>query len=72
MIRHALRKDLNNITRQGLNWNPQGERKKGRRRTTSWKKLKQIEKKIVRWRKFAIAVCFTSELQKIMIITYSS
>jgi hypothetical protein len=33
-IRQLMREDQNIITRQGLNWNPQGERKKGRQRIT--------------------------------------
>jgi hypothetical protein len=36
-IEDTLRKDQNNITRQGLHWNPQGNRRKGRPRVT-WKK----------------------------------
>jgi hypothetical protein len=56
-IGHTLRKDQNNITRQGLDWNPEGERRKGRpsyleensvSRTTrvkvSWKETKQMAK----------------------------
>jgi hypothetical protein len=36
-IRHTLRKDHSNITRQGLDWNPQGKRRKGRPRV-NWKR----------------------------------
>jgi hypothetical protein len=72
-IGHTLRRDQNNITRQGLDWNPQGERKKGRPRITwertiltelqeqnvSWKEAKQMAKNRVRWQKFVIALCST-------------
>jgi hypothetical protein len=33
-IGRTLRKDQKNITRQGLDWNPQGDRRKGRPRIT--------------------------------------
>jgi hypothetical protein len=36
-IGHTLRKGQNNITRQGLDWNTQGERRKDRPRFT-WKR----------------------------------
>jgi hypothetical protein len=36
-IGHTLRKDQNNITRQGLDLNPQGKQRKGRPRAT-WKR----------------------------------
>jgi hypothetical protein len=68
-----LRKYQNNITRQGLDWNPQGERRKGKPRITwkrtilaelqeqnvSWKEAKQMEKNRVRWQKFVMALCST-------------
>jgi hypothetical protein len=70
-IGHTLRKDQNNITRQGLDWNPQGERRKGRpsyleennvSRTTrakvSWKETKK-ERERVHWQKFVMALCST-------------
>jgi hypothetical protein len=70
-IGHTLRKDQNNITRQGLDWNPQGERKKGRPRITwkrtiltelqeqnvTWKEAKQMAKNRVHWQKFVMALC---------------
>jgi hypothetical protein len=69
---HTLRKDENNITRQGLDWNPQGERRKGRPRITwkriltelqeqnvSWKEAKQMAKNRVCWKKFVMALCST-------------
>jgi hypothetical protein len=62
-IGQTLRKDQNTITRQGLDWNPQGERRKGRSRITwkrtiltelqeqnvSWKEAKLMAKNRVRW-----------------------
>jgi hypothetical protein len=36
-IGHTLRKDQNNITRQGLDWNPQGKQRRRRPRIT-WKR----------------------------------
>jgi hypothetical protein len=74
-IGHTLRKDQNNISRQGLDWNPEGERRKGRpiitwKRTiltelqekdVSWKEAKQMAKNRVRWQKFVMALCSTWE-----------
>jgi hypothetical protein len=72
---HTLRKDQNKnkITRQGLDWNPQGERWKSRPRITwkrtiltelqeqnmSWKEAKQMAKNRVCWQKFVMALCST-------------
>jgi hypothetical protein len=50
-IGHTLRKDQNNITRQGLDWNPQGKRRMGRPRVT-WKRTVLAEKK---WQKIESA-----------------
>jgi hypothetical protein len=36
-IRHTLRKANNNITKQALEWNPQGKRKRGRPKN-SWRR----------------------------------
>jgi hypothetical protein len=72
-IGHTLRKDQNNVTRQGLDWNPQGKLRKGRSRITwkktvsaelqeqnvSWKEAKQMAKNRVRWQKFVMALCST-------------
>jgi hypothetical protein len=68
-----MRKGENNVTRQGLGWNPQGKRRKSRPRVTwkrtvlgelqeqsvSWKEAKQMTKNRVRWRKFVMALCST-------------
>jgi hypothetical protein len=46
-----LRKDQNNITRQGLDWNPQGKLRKGRPRVT-WKRtvLAELQEQNVSWK----------------------
>jgi hypothetical protein len=68
-----MRKDQNNITRQGLDWNPQGKRRKGRpgftwkitvlaelqEQNVSSKEAKQMAKNRDRWRKFVMAQCTT-------------
>jgi hypothetical protein len=43
-IGHTLLKPPNKITRQSLNWNPQGTRKVGRPKQT-WKRTFEIEAK---------------------------
>jgi hypothetical protein len=72
-IGHLMREDQNIITRPGLDWNPQGERRKGRQRITrkrtilvelqeqnvSWKEEKQMAKNRVHWRKFVTVLCST-------------
>ena len=45
-IGHTLRKPCCNITRQSLQWNPQGQRKKGRPRET-WKRCTEREMKAI-------------------------
>ena len=70
-IGHTLRKDSNNITRQSLDYNPQGKRKQGRPRNTwrrstlqdlknigvSWQEAKALAQKRVRWRALVDALC---------------
>eukprot|EP00064_Thunnus_orientalis_P021237 superscaffoldBa00006320_g21395 len=70
-IGHTLRKDSNNITRQALDYNPQGKRKAGRPRNTwrhsilqdlknigvSWQEAKARAQKRVRWRALVDALC---------------
>lgn len=72
-IGHTLRKRTSNVTRQALDWNPQGKRKVGRpkqtwRRSvdaeakaagTTWAKLKGISQNRVRWRSVVSALCST-------------
>jgi hypothetical protein len=50
-IGYALRKDQNNITRQGLDWNQQGKQRKGRPRVT-WKRtvLAELQEQNVSWK----------------------
>jgi hypothetical protein len=61
------------ITSQDRDWNPQGDRRKGRPRITwkrtiltklqeqnvSWKEAKQMAKNTVRWQKFVMALWST-------------
>ena len=70
-IGHTLRKPATNITRQALDWNPQGKRKVGRPRQTwrrsidaemraagmVWAELKRISQNRVRWRSAVAALC---------------
>ena len=72
-IGHTLRKPASNITRQALDWNPQGKRKVGRpkqtwRRSTdaeikaagtTWGELKRTSQNRVRWRGVVAALCST-------------
>jgi hypothetical protein len=48
---HTLRKYQNNTKRQGLDWNPQGERRKGRPRII-WKRtiLTELQEQNVSWK----------------------
>nr|KAG5707117.1 hypothetical protein BaRGS_011828 [Batillaria attramentaria] len=70
-IGHTLRKPTSNVTRQSLDWNPQGKRKVGRpkqtwRRSTdaeakaagtTWAELKRASQNRVRWRSVVVALC---------------
>ena len=70
-IGHTLRKPASNITRQALDWNPQGKRKVGRpkqtwRRSTdaemraagtTWAELRRTSQNRVRWRSVVAALC---------------
>ena len=72
-IGHTLRKPSDNITRQALDWNPQGKRKVGRPKLTwrrsveseakatglSWAQLKTTAGNRVRWRGVIAALCST-------------
>lgn len=74
-IGHTLRKEENDTTRRALDWNPQGNRRRGRpretwRRTTereieregkSWSQIKVLAKNRVRWKKFVAALCSSKE-----------
>ena len=69
----TLRKPASDITRQALDWNPQGKRKVGRpkqtrRRSTdaeiksagtTWAELKRTSQNRVRWRGAVAALCST-------------
>ena len=70
-IGHTLRKPASNITRQALEWNPQGKRKVGRPKQTwrrsieaetraagmTWAELKRTSQSRVRWRSAVAALC---------------
>jgi len=72
-IGHTLRKPASNITRQALDWNPQGKRKVGRPKQTwrrsieaetkaagrTWAELKRTSQNRVRWRSVVAALCST-------------
>ena len=76
-IGHTLRKPVDNITRQALDWNPQGKRKVGRPKQTwrrsvdteakaagkTWAGLKKISKNRVRWRGLVAALCSPRNLE---------
>jgi hypothetical protein len=70
-IGHTLRKASNDPTREALEWNPQGVRRRGRPRTTCkrkideetnrmgkrWKTVKELSRNRLRWRNFTEALC---------------
>jgi hypothetical protein len=72
---HTLRKPIDDITRQALEWNPQGKRSRGRpmntwRRTVleeakgvknTWAEIKCVAKNRVRWRNLVEALCSAAE-----------
>ena len=72
-IGHTLRKPASNVTRQALEWNPQGKRKVGRPKQTwrrsvevevkaagmTWTELKRTSQNRVRWRSVVAALCST-------------
>ena len=70
-IGHTLRERHDIIEREVLDWNPQGQRKRGRPRRTwrrsvhnealgegkSWGEVKQLARNRIRWRRFVDALC---------------
>ena len=72
-VGHTLRKPTNDITRQALQWNPQGKRKVGRPKITwkrscdeelklaghTWGTVTRIAQNRVRWRSVVEALCST-------------
>jgi hypothetical protein len=70
-IGHTLRKGHDTIEREALDWNPQGQRKRGRPKQTwrrsvhnealgegkSWGEVKQLVRNRIRWRRFVDALC---------------
>lgn len=73
-IGHILRRSDDDITKAALQWNPQGQRRPGRPRTTwirsvrrecadlnkSWNQIKILANDRIRWREFVKALCSTS------------
>jgi len=72
---HTLRKPMEDITRQALEWNPQGKRGRGRPKNTwrrtvleeakgmkkTWAEIKCDAKNRVRWRILVDALCSAAE-----------
>ena len=72
---HTLRKPIEDITRQALEWNPQGKRGRGRPKNTwrrtvleeakgmkkTWAEIKRDAKNRVRWRILVDALCSAAE-----------
>jgi hypothetical protein len=70
-IGHTLRKGHDTIERDVLDWNPQGQWKRGRPKQTwrrsahnealgegkSWGEVKQMASNRIRWRRFVDALC---------------
>ena len=70
-IGHTFRKGRDIIEREVLDWNPQGQRKRGRPNQTwrrsvhnealgegkSWGEVKQLARNRIRWRHFVDALC---------------
>ena len=67
---HTLTKGHDTIEREALDWNPQGQRKRGRPKQTqrsvhsealregkSWGEVKQLARNRIRWRRFVDALC---------------
>ena len=76
-IEHTLRKPKHNITRQALQWNPQGKRGRGRPRNTwrrdfiaemeievyRWQDLERMAQNRTRWRTVISGLCTTKVQQ---------
>ncbi|VDI73809.1 Hypothetical predicted protein [Mytilus galloprovincialis] len=70
-IGHTLRKSNTHVTRQALDWNPQGHRKRGRPKSTwrrdltsdlqkigkTWGEAKKLAKDSNRWKATVVALC---------------
>jgi hypothetical protein len=55
-IRHTLRKDSQAIERQVLNWNPQGQRKRGKPKRTWRRTIEDIGKLGKTWKEIGALV----------------
>ena len=70
-IGHTLRKGQDTIEREVMDWNPHGQRKRGRpkqmwrrsvhnealREGKSWNEIKQLARNRIRWQRFVDALC---------------
>jgi len=70
-IGHTLRKGHDTIEREVLDWNPRGQRKRGRPKQTwrrlvhnealgegkSWGEVTQLARNEIRWRRFVDTLC---------------
>ena len=68
---HTLRKGNDTIEREALDWNPQGQQRRGRTKQTwrrsvhnealeegkSWGEVKKLGRNRIRWRRFVDALC---------------
>jgi hypothetical protein len=64
---HTLRKGHDTIEREVLDWNPQGQQKRGRPKQTvhnealgerkRWGEAKQLARNRIRWQRFVDALC---------------
>lgn len=77
-IGHVLRMEVSEIPRHAMDWNPPGNRKAGRPKTTwrrtileeaktqkmEWKEVKTLARNRVRWRLFVDALCSSMELKE--------
>ena len=70
-VGHTLRKQNTNVTRHALDWNPQGQRKRGRPKNTwrrdlaseaqkigkTWGEIKTLSKDRKKWKTAVVALC---------------
>jgi hypothetical protein len=82
---HTLRKPIDDITRQALEWNPQGKRSRRRPKNTwrrtvleeakgvkkTWAEIKWVAKNRVRWRNLVDALCSAAEWWDYWLIDWS-
>ena len=83
-IGHTIRKSASNTTRQALNWNPQGKRRRGRPRNTwrrdveadikelglNWGKLERLAQDRDAWRTLVGGLCPKNKNKKVHVDDY--